>query len=248
MGMGCGNDTLMYLTEQIHIDFLPHLTVHDMIAMVSCVESPHCKEILDRYIRDRINAFPSRATIADQSTPIQYISGETSGDVRTERWMFENPIYSHTLPVDTFVTILSTPLKYITIISPFIQYTHLLEPPEELQDRMAEWCVRCTRVASVWVYYSYDDYESLTTGTYYDFLNESYDHLVIRGIRITYNVAAMHDCIQYYMLGGIMPLIHAVTAANTKATVLFSGVWAVICTVCYYANETIRVVPQPTIF
>lgn len=246
--MGCGDETLSYLTEQLHMEFLPYLTVCDMISLLAVYhKSSHFHVILQQYIRKRIETFPSHASVAGQFTPIKYISGGTSGGTRTERWMFTQPIHSHTLPVDTFETILSTPFNKITISSPFIQYTDLLVPPEKLQDRMAKWCVRQTGTASVWVYYSYDDHEMLSNGTYYDFLNQSYDHLLIQGIRVTYNVTDMNYQTMY-MLGGIAPFIRSIYTTSTKATILFSGIWAIICTMGYYYNNVIHITPQPTIF
>jgi hypothetical protein len=246
--MGSNNQTLLYLTEQLHMDFLKYLTVRDMIALTTIYnKNSHSRTILRHYIHTRINAFPSHASVAGQITPLKYISGETSGGTRTERWMFTQPVYSWTLPVDTFETILSMPLNRIVITSPFIQYTNRLIPPEKLQDRMAEWCVRQTSTASVWVYYSYDDYEMLSNGSYYDFLNQSYDHLVIRGVRISYNVSEMNDRVMY-ILSGIAPFIRSISTLDTKATILLSGLWAVICALYYCADTVIHITPQPTIF
>lgn len=219
-----------------------------MIALVAVYhKNTHSYVIISQYIHKMCNVFPSHANVAGQITPIKYISGETSGGTRTERWMFARPIHSRTLPVDTFETILSTPLTQITISSPFIQYIDMLIPPEKLQDRMAEWCVRRTSTASVWVYYSYDDHEMLSNGTYHDFLNQSYDHMVIRGVRVIYNVSDTNERSKY-MLSGIAPLISSIATSNTKAVIMVSGIWAIICVMCYQANNTIRIVVQPTIF
>lgn len=110
------------------------------------------------------------------------------------------------------------------------------------------WCVRQTRDVSVWVYYSYDDHEMLSNGTYYDFLNKSYDHLVISGIRITYNTVAMNDRM---MMGGIVSFLSALATADTKSPILFSGIWAIlwaILRVIHYMNDVIQITAQPTIF
>lgn len=243
------SNVCMYLLEQIYSDFLPYLTVHDMIALTIVYgKRKPSHPILCRNIRDRINAFPASVSIADHISPVKYVTGETSGDTRTERWTFASPIHSQSLPVDTFSTILSTPWKQITITCPLVQYTHHLVPPEKLQDGTAMWCLRQTRDVSVWVYYSYDDHEMLSNGTYYDFLNQSYEHLVISGIRITYNTVAMNDRM---MMSGIVSFLSALAIADTTSPILFSGIWAIlwaILRVIHYMNDVIQITAQPTIF
>jgi hypothetical protein len=195
--------------------------------------------ILRQTIRERINAFPSHAIMGEQSTTIHCMSGEMIGTKRTEQWMFVDPIHSSNLPIDTFATILSTPFRKISFSCSFIQYTHNLIPPEILQNTMAVWCVRQTNEASIGLYYTYDDYENLTNGYYHDFLNQSYDHLVIHGICVTYDMNHQGT----YMVGYIMLLICMIIIQSTKLTILCC-IWCIYC----HINRPIQIVPQPVIF
>jgi hypothetical protein len=244
------SEILIFLLEQLYTDFTDYVSVNDLVSLLATYKiktRPIMHKRLVGVIRDRMDNFNAQVDMAGHTSSVKYVSGERRGNRTTERWMFVEPIHSRSLPVDTFTTTLYTPLKRIILNHPLVQSTPALIPPEKLQDKMAELVICRTNVATAWLYYSYDDHETLSNGTYFDFLNRTYDHLLLRGIRIEYDADALNGRIMGVMCG-LGPFVTSIVASETKSKILFTGVWAMICSIVYFAGNQIQISPQTAIF
>jgi hypothetical protein len=170
---GSFDGTFEHILEIIGCEISKYTSVVDLIALSRTSTTAYHE--FARSIINRLAGFAGTCSIG------QHIRGSIQLNTRHPIILLSHPILTSELTNNTCPITLTTYTHIYRIDTPIIQYVHGLVEPEKLRDSIGLWCIG----SGIRLLYRYDNYEELTAGTYFDFLNRSFGHIEIVGVVVT---------------------------------------------------------------